>query len=396
MKYAIVFLGLISFFMDLSTEMVYPLIPLYLTAAFGATPALVGIIEGIAESLASLLKVFSGYLTDKYKNKKFIAFIGYATGLLYKLALIVSSSWTGILSAKVLDRFGKGIRTAPRDVMISDNANKKSAGKTFGIHKALDMAGSALGILVSFILLKTLSQGTSDYKIIFAISVVPAILSLVCFTFIKEKKEPRELKTREKFWKNGKKLNPQLKLYLLIAAVFTLGNSSNSFLLLRAKDIGFDDTTVLLLYLLFNVVASVLSIPFGKLSDKTGRKKILACGYILFALVYLGFAFAPNKQLLIATFALYGVYSAMTAGVEKALITEISPKELKGTMLGFHSTIVGVALLPSSILCGFLWNKFGAQVPFIVGAGFALLAAILLITVFNPKKAACLTESDKI
>ncbi|MGN1100078.1 MAG: MFS transporter [Christensenellales bacterium] len=384
MKYAIVFLGLVSFFMDLSTEMVYPLIPLYLTAAFGATPALVGIIEGIAESLAGLLKVFSGYLTDKYKNKKIIAFIGYATGLLYKVALIFSSSWTGILSAKVLDRFGKGIRTAPRDVMISDNADRKSTGKSFGIHKALDMAGSALGILISFILLKTLSQGMTDYRIIFAISAVPAILSLVCFVFIKEKKEPREPKAREKFWKNGKKLSPQLKLYLVITAVFTLGNSSNSFLLLRATDVGFDNTSVLLLYLLFNVVASVLSIPFGKLSDRIGRKKLLAAGYILFAVVYAGFAFASDKYILVAAFALYGVYSAMTAGVEKALISEISPRELRGTMLGFHSTVVGVALLPASILCGFLWNTFGAQVPFVAGAGFALVAAVLLIVFFKP------------
>lgn len=372
------FLGLVSFFADISAEMVYPIIPLYLTSAFGATPALIGIIEGIAESLASLLKVFSGYITDKYNKKKPIAFLGYATGLIYKIALIAASSWGGILGARVIDRIGKGIRTAPRDVMVCESADSNRMGTAFGIHKALDMAGSAIGILIAYLLLSS-ANGAFDYKNLFLISIIPALLSLAMFPLIKEKKEQRITKEREPFWKNVKKLDGQLKLYLLVAFLFTLGNSSNAFLLLRAKSVGFNDTSVILLYFIYNITASLLAIPLGKRSDQVGRKRLLVSGYIVFAAVYMGFAFAYNKIFMIALFVLYGVYTAMTTGVERAFIAEISPQELKGTMLGLHSTIVGIALLPASAIAGVLWTSFGAEIPFVFGACLSLIAAFVLI-----------------
>ena len=214
----IVFIGLISFFTDISTEMVYPLIPLYLVSVFGATPALVGIIEGIAGSLASLLKVFSGYLTDKFQKKKALAFSGYSAGLIYKIALIFATSWLGILSARVIDRFGKGIRTAPRDVLVSDSVEKHNTGKAFGLHKALDMCGAALGILITYFIIRK-SIGDIDYKRIFAFSIIPAALGLFMFIFVKEKKVIRELKRRDPFWKNIKNINGQLKFYLFIRLV---------------------------------------------------------------------------------------------------------------------------------------------------------------------------------
>ncbi|MDD7215814.1 MAG: MFS transporter [Anaerovoracaceae bacterium] len=400
----IVFLGLISFFMDVSSEMVYPIIPLYLTAAFGATPALVGIIEGIAESTASLLKVFSGYITDKYKKKKPIAFAGYATGLLYKLALLFAGSWAGILTARVIDRLGKGIRTAPRDVMVSESAEDDTMGKAFGVHKALDMAGSALGIILSYMLLRGLAGGFTSgigvggtgsgmvdtYRLIFMISIAPTILALVMFAFVKEKKEPRQIKEREKFWTGFSSLDGRLKLYLLIVFLFTLGNSSNTFLLLRAKSAGFDDTNVILLYFLYNLTASVLAVPFGKLSDRIGRKSVLTCGYLLFSAVYAGFAFASSVPAFVVIFAVYGIFTAMTAGVERALIADIAPARLKGTMLGLHSTVSGIALLPASVICGFLWNSFGTAVPFLFGAFMSMAAAVLLIVLFRqPGKGEC-------
>ncbi len=374
----VVFLGLVSFFADISAEMVYPIIPLYLTSVFGATPALIGIIEGIAESIASLLKVFSGYITDKYNNKKPIAFLGYATGLIYKIALIVASSWGGILGARIIDRIGKGIRTAPRDVMVSESVDRNRMGTAFGIHKALDMAGSAIGILIAYLLLSS-ENGAFDYKNLFLISIIPALLSLAIIPFIKEKKENRTIKEREPFWKNVKKLDGQLKLYLLVAFLFTLGNSSNAFLLLRAKSVGFNDTSVILLYFIYNITASLLAIPLGKRSDQVGRKRLLVAGYLVFAIVYIGFAFAYNKTFMIALFVLYGVYTAMIAGVERAFIAEISPQELKGTMLGLHSTIVGIALLPASTIAGVLWTSFGAETPFVFGAFLSLAAAFVLI-----------------
>ena len=381
----IIFLGLVSFFADISSEMVYPIIPLYLTAAFGATPLLVGFIEGIAESLASLLKVYSGYLTDKYQKKKPVAFIGYATGLIYKIALLVSTSWTGILISRIIDRIGKGIRTSPRDVMVSESAKETDRGQAFGIHKALDMLGSAIGIILSYFILLRFKDNTSSYKLIFIISIIPAVIALLMFIFIKEKNTVYPQKERQGFFNQFKNLDQKLKMYLLISMIFTLGNSSNSFLLLRANTAGFDATSVILLYFIYNVTASLLAIPFGRMSDRFGRKNILITGYIIFAVVYFGFGIADTKMGFMLLFMLYGIYTATTAGVERALITDISPANLKGTMLGLQQTIVGISLFFASIIFGFLWNNFGSFIPFAFGATLSLISAILLMITFRKR-----------
>jgi MFS family permease len=371
-------IGLVSFFADMSTEMVYPLIPLYLTSVFGATPALVGVIEGIAESLAALLKVFSGYFSDKYQKKKPLAFLGYASGLVYKILLMFATSWVGILVGRVTDRFGKGIRTAPRDVLVSESSDVNRLGFSFGLHKMLDMAGSAVGILIAFFIF-TAWKGDYDFQNLFLLSCIPAVLSLLMFAFIKETKKIRVVNAPPLHVFEGlKTLDSRLKLYLIVVFLFTLGNSSNAFLILRASDEGFDTASVILLYFLYNVVSSALALPMGKVSDQIGRKKVLVMGYFIFAVVYAAFAWADSKAMIVSAFVLYGFFTAMTAGVERAFIAEIAPRELKGTMLGLHSTIVGVALLPASIIAGFLWNSFGAAVPFAVGASLSLVAAVIL------------------
>lgn len=381
----VVFLGLVSFFSDFSTEMVYPLISIYLTASLGATPALVGVIEGIAESVASLLKVFSGYISDKLKRKKPFAFYGYAAGLVYKLALIFASSWAGILVARVIDRIGKGIRTAPRDSLVAESGGK-GLGGAFGLHKALDMAGSAVGILCSYLLLIRSGADSFDYRRIFALSMIPAIFGLAAMLFVKEPRaEKKPQKTREPFWRDIKKIPRPLLRYLLITLVFTLGNSSNSFLLLRAKSAGYTDVTVVLLYFIYNASASVLAVPLGRLSDRVGRRSLLAFSYAMFAAVYLGFAFAGTKAGFIAAFAAYGVYAAASAGAERALIAEIAPEELRGAMLGLQSTVAGVALLPASVIAGLLMDKIGASAPFIFGAVMSAAACVMLLLLF-PKK----------
>lgn len=378
----IILLGLVSFFSDISSEMVYPLIPLYLTTVFGAMPTLVGIVEGTAESIASLLKVYSGYISDKYKRKKALAFGGYSTGIIYKVALLLATSWTGILLARVIDRIGKGIRTVPRDVLVCESADKDKMGKAFGIHKALDMAGAALGILIAYLLLSN-SNGGFDYQTLFMLSIIPAILGLLMLVFVKEKKEHQPVKKREAFWKKAKYLDRNLKLYLLVTLIFTLGNSSNAFLILRAKTLGLTDANVILLYFVYNISAALFSIPFGHLSDKFGRKKILVLGYLMFAAVYGSFAVVTNSEVLVLLFLAYGLYTAMIAGVERALISEIAPADLKGTMLGLQSTIVGIALLPASVIAGLLWNTLGETAPFIFGAGLAFLSACMLIFLMN-------------
>ena len=382
----IVFIGLISFFTDISTEMVYPLIPLYLVSAFGATPAMLGLIEGIAESLASLLKVFSGYLTDRSQKKKAIAFIGYSTGMIYKFALIFANSWPGILGARVIDRFGKGIRTAPRDVLVSESVDKDNMGKAFGLHKALDMFGAALGILITYFIIRN-SAGDFDYRRLFMLSIIPAVLGLCMFVFVKQKKQVREEKKRELFWINIKKIDTQLKIYLLVVFLFTLGHSSSAFFVLKAKMAGFDDANVILLFFLYHIVASVSSMPLGRLSDRIGRKNLLVPGYLVFALCYLSFAFGNNKFAMGMAFVLYGMYTAMITGVERAFIAEISPPGLKGTMFGLHSTVAGIALLPASVIAGLLWNTFGAAIPFVFGAGLSVISTIILLVFIKRGKA---------
>ena len=372
----VILLGLVSFFADISSEMVYPLIPLYLSSRFGATPLLVGFIEGIAESLASLLKVFSGYLTDRTQKKKPIAFLGYSTGLIYKLALIFANSWLAILGARVIDRVGKGIRTTPRDVMVAESAQKDRTGTAFGVHKAMDMAGSALGILMAYFLVKN-SLGYTNYPFIFLISMIPAGLSLVMFFFIKEQKH-HQIKKREPFWKHFKTLPTSLKWYLLVVFLFTLGNSSNTFLLLKARNIGFSEANVIFLYFLYNISASLLAIPAGRRSDQIGRKPVLIAAYVVFALVYFGFAVVNRSEVMVGLFILYGVYTALITGVERAYISEIAPQEFRGTLLGLHGTIIGLTLFPASMIAGVLWTLIDASAPFIFGGSLALAAALTL------------------
>ncbi len=379
----IILLGLVSFFSDISAEMVYPIIPLYLTAVLGATPALVGLVEGIAESVASLLRVYSGYLTDRYQNKKALAFTGYAAGLFYKFLLLVAGSWTGVLLARVVDRVGKGMRVAPRDVLVSESADKEHMGNAFGIHKALDMAGAAIGIFIAFFMLEQAKAGDFNYRQFFLLSLIPAVVGLGVLLMVKEKKQGRAEKRREPFWQRLGEVSGDLKLYLLVTFLFTLGNSSNAFLLLRAQNLGWTAAGATLLYFLYHVVASLLSVPFGRLSDRIGRKKVLVTGYLVFSAVYFAFALARSQYTLAAIFLLYGFYTAMITGTERAMISEIAPPALKGTMLGLQSTLQGVALLPASIIAGQLWVRFGATAPFYYGGALSLAAALLLLFLLN-------------
>ena len=374
----VLYLGLVSFFTDLSTKMVYPLVPLYLTAVFGVTPALIGVIEGVVESLADLLKVFSGLISDRFQKKKALAFAGYSTGVLYKILLVAAGSWVSVLLAKVVDRFGKGIRTTPRDMLIAESAGSKSLGTSFGLQKMLDKAGSALGILIVYFLL---IGGVEDFRRIFLISSIPAIMGLCMFIFVKERKtdQPLQSKKRFPFFASFKKTDRRLKLYLLVVLLFSLGNSSNVFLLLRAQSIGFDDASVILLFFAFTASASMLALPLGKLSDRVGRKTLLVSGYIMFSAVYLGFAFAASQPFLIGMFLLFGAHTAMISGAERAFVAEIAPSELKGTMLGLKSAVAGVALLPANVLAGVLWDAFSAAAPFAFGFAVSLIAALILI-----------------
>ncbi len=376
----IVIIGMVSLFIDMSTEMVYPLIPLYLTAVLGATPAIVGVIEGIAESAASLLKVFSGYIGDVYQNKKKLTFVGYSASVVYKMLLLIASSWVGVLFARVIDRIGKGIRTAPRDALVAQSCDASNLGGSFGLHKMLDMLGSSLGALLAYVFLAT----SLGYEKAFLYSVIPAVIGILIITQVRENK--CEVKKPEKFSFKNLKLDAHLKYYLAVIFLFCLGNSSNTFLLLKAQERGFSATQVILLYFVFNLATSLLAIPSGKLSDKIGRSRVLVPGYVIFGLVYFGFALWSSKAGIVILFLAYGVYTAFISGAERAFIAENAPAQYKGTVLGLYGMLQGIGLLFSSIIAGVLWTAFGSNAMFYFGGAVGIASALLIAAMFRRKR----------
>lgn len=367
----ILILGLVSFLTDVSSEMVYPLVPLYLTTRLGAGPAVVGIIEGTAESLASLVKVFSGYFSDRLRLRKPFAILGYAGSTVGKVFLYLSVSWWWVLIGRIFDRFGKGIRTAPRDALIADAADEKTRGRAFGLHRAMDTLGAVVGVLLAYFFL---ARYRGDYVAVFLYSLIPAVLGVAALFLVREKVEDvrKAGRTLSLCWSA---LDRRLKAFLIITLIFTLGNSSNQFLLLRAGNVGFGPLTVILLYLVYNVVYALVSYPAGRLSDRIGRKTLLATGYAFYGLVYFGFGLIHNPQAYWGLFAIYGLYIGFTEGVEKALVADIAPQNLRATMIGLHATLVGIGLLPASILAGALWSWIGPSAPFYLGGAMGLAAA---------------------
>jgi len=382
----IIILGITSLLTDISTEMVYPLIPLYLVSQLGATPGIVGIIEGIAESLASLLKLYSGHISDKFGKRKPLAIFGYSFSGIGKILIYFAGAWPMVLMGRIADRFGKGIRTAPRDALIAESTQPHNLGRAFGLHRAMDTAGAAAGVIIAYIII-TRYQGT--IKPIFLWSLIPAALGVIMLFFVREKKS-RIIPEARKLSLNFKSLPARLQWFLVVVFIFALGNSSNQFLLLRAHDLGYDTPAVLLLYLLFNLVYSLFSFPAGRLSDKIGRRALLVSGYLFYGLVYFGFAFAGKSSALWLLFGLYGMYYAMTEGVEKALIADLCPSDKKATFMGLHATLVGIGLLPASLLTGWLWTYFGPKAAFITGGCLGLTATLAMGIVLGRQKDSCI------
>jgi len=376
----IVLIGLVSFFIDMSNEMVYPILPLFLTAGLGASPAIVGIIEGIAESIASLLKVFSGYIGDAYHKKKPLTLIGYCASVLYKILLLFAGSWAGVLVARIIDRTGKGIRTAPRDALVAQSSDQKKLGGSFGLHKMFDMAGSAIGAFLAFLFVAT----ALPYRSIFLWSIIPCIIGISIIPLIREKKDDRPI--GEKLTFRGLRLSGKVKMYFAVIFLFCLGNSSNVFLLLKAKERGFTSAQVMLLYLVFNVSASLLAIPSGKFSDKFGRRSILVPGYLIYGLVYLGFALFTSKISIILLFIAYGAYTAFISGAERAFVSEASPEDYKGTVLGIYGMLQGVGLLFSSIIAGALWDRINSNAPFWFGGILGIFSALAIVIILGSNR----------
>lgn len=369
--------GLMSLFTDISSEMVVPVLPLFLTAVLGTPVAAVGLIEGVAESTASLLRVFAGWLSDLSGRRKPAMLVGYALGNFTKPLLAVSVSWPQVLAIRFADRFGKGIRGAPRDALIADSVDASVRGRAFGFHRSMDTAGAALGPLLAA---GTLAVMHGNPRAVFWLASLPGIVSvLIGWWFLRERQLTKPVAVAPAL--AFRSLGRPFLVFTGISTLFALGNSSDAFLILRAQNVGMATAVIPLAYFGFNAVYAVLATPAGILSDRWGRRRLLVGGYVVFALVYLGFAVVPNAVGVAALFLAYGAFYALTEGVARALIADQVPAALRGTAMGSYSTMTGIALLPASVIAGLLWESVGPWAPFAYGAGLALLAACLLALV---------------
>jgi MFS family permease len=369
----IFFTGLTSFLTDTSVKMVYSVMPMFLMS-IGASKTSLSLIEGVAESTASVVKALSGFWSDKIgKNKPFMV-IGYGlSALIIPLYTFVVTPMQ-VLYLRFIERFGKGIRTAPRDSLIAGSVKKGETGKSFGLQKAMDNSGAIAGPFMAFVLLSILP---GNYRLIFGLAGIPAILAIFVIIFgIREAgRSSHELFKKFHF----RDFPAKYYLFLGIVFVFTLGNSTDALLMVKANEVGVKVALIPLVYLATNFVSVLGAIPIGTLSDRIGREKILIAGYLIYAFVYYGFGVTTSTGAIIALFATYGLYSAATDGIQKAFISDMVGKNKKGTGLGIYNALLGITLLPASIIAGFLYDKVNSAVPFYFGAATATISAVLML-----------------
>lgn len=374
------FTGLVSFFMDFSSEMIYPLVPIFLSSVLGVNKSVIGLIEGIAESTASLLKVFSGWFSDRLGKRKIFMLAGYGISTLSRPIIALSALWGHVLVFRFIDRFGKGIRGAPRDAIIAESTPIKNLGRSFGFHRGMDTLGAVAGPAVAFLLL---SVFTGNYRLVFWLSMIPGMLAvLVIIFFIREQKFKSsgvQKSDASALPLSRANFDWRFKAFVAIATLFAIGNSSDVFLILKATDTGIKETQIPILYLSFNLIYSLTSVPAGILSDRIGRKRIILAGFILFGFIYWGFANASEQKHIWGLFLLYGVFMGLTEGIQKAFLATIIPEKFKATGYGIYNTFTGLALFPASVIGGWLWDHVSPSATFYFGAITATLSAILFI-----------------
>ena len=382
-----------SFLTDISSEMIINVLPLFLANVLGVGTAVIGLIEGVAGATASLLKAPAGWVSDRIGSRKWPAVVGYAVSTGAKPFLLLATSWQTVAGARWADRVGKGVRTAPRDALLADSTGPGQRGLAFGLHRAADTAGAALGIVVAIAVVSAIqgrspTLGDHTFRILVLASLVPAALAVLVLalgavdTGARAKPAAAHPPTVPRL--RLRNLGSRFMVFLGISAIFDLGNFSDAFIVLRAQDQGLGVTDILWLMVAFNVVYALVATPAGSLSDRWGRKRILVAGWLLYAAVYLGFGTTHEWLPIGALFVLYGIYYGLTMGTAKALISDLAPPALRGSAYGIYHTVLGVIDLPASIIAGVLWqgvgswHGMGAAAPFIFGAATALLAALLL------------------
>jgi MFS family permease len=376
-------LSLVSFFTDVASEMTYPLIPVFLSTVLGVRATAVGAIEGAAESTAALLKLASGWLSDRVPRRKPLVLFGYGLASAIRPLIGLAQSTTQVLAIRVTDRVGKGIRTSPRDALIADSVDPSIRGRAFGFHRASDHAGAVVGPLLAFAFLR---WGGLDLRHLFLWTIVPGVLAVAALVFgVRE--VPREPKPREAAFDPKAALGKRFWAFLAVLFVFTLGNSTDAFLLLRASDLGVAAALIPILWAMLHVVKSASSTPAGILSDRIGRKPLLVSGWLVYAVVYFLLGRAGTEWHIWALFAVYGIYFGLTEGVEKALVADLVPADRRGSAFGWYNLALGLGALPASLIFGAIWDRWGAPTAFTFGAAMALVAAIGITAVAPPQAA---------
>jgi MFS family permease len=379
----IFFTGLVSFFMDFSSEMVYPLVPIFLSSVLGVQKSVIGLIEGIAESTASLLKVFSGWLSDRLGHRKWLMAVGYGISTLSRPLIATAPNWGQVLGSRFLDRFGKGVRTAPRDALIAESCAETKLGKSFGFHRGMDTLGAVVGPAVAFALLAYLN---GQYRLVFWLSMIPGVLAVLTIIFLIRENKACPIDPAERPRSGWTSFKGSYKFFIVVVTLFTLGNSSDVFLILRAQNVGIPGPVIPLVYLVYNVIYGLGALPAGILSDRIGPKPILFLAFIFFGFIYLGFAKASQPAHIWLLFIAYGIFMAMTEGVQKAYLATLIPQEFKATGFGLYNTLVGLAILPASLIGGILWDRVGPQATFFYGTVTAWLSAFLFLGLFLKRK----------
>jgi len=382
LKGNVVLFGWTSFFEDISSQMNYSILPLFLANTLGVNKAFIGLIEGIAETTASFLKIFIGWLSDKLKLRKVFVVTGYAVTALSRPFLSFANKGFQVLGLRFMDRTGKGIRTSPRDALIADSCEESDRGRAFGFHRSLDTAGAIVGPLLAFIFLSRLGM---SYRAIFLISVIPAIIATILVLVSKETKgSPADSGIPKPKISIGA-FPADFKKFIFVVALFTLGNSSDAFLILRANNIGISPVLIPVLWVVFNITYAVSALPSGILSDRIGSRRVIAYGFLIYSVVYLGFAFATSAYQVWILFLIYGFYYGLTDGVSRSLVSKMVSSEQRGTAFGIYHSTVGLVSLPASLLMGFLWDWKGPKTAFLFGAVLALVSVIMLFSLIRIK-----------
>ncbi len=366
-------LGLVSLFTDASSEMIYPLVPLFLTGPLGAPVAVVGVIEGLAEATASVLKGFSGWFSDRMGKRKPLVVAGYSLAAMTKPLLALASGWPLVLVARVLDRFGKGLRNSPRDAIIADSSDAAARGRAFGFHRTADQLGAVIGPLAALPLLGLFHQ---NYRTLFLVAFIPAAIGVATLAAVRETGPGASGARAPGLRLALRDTDPVFRRFLLVMLLFTLGNSSDMFLLLRAKALGLSSQEVVLLFALFNLTYALASYPTGLVSDRFGRRSVLTAGLLVFAAVYAGFGLAEGPGWMWALFPVYGLYQGLTDGTSRAFVSDLVEPRRRATALGAYAMATGIATFPASAIAGLLWARVGPSAPFYYGAAMAALAAV--------------------